>query len=97
MELAHSCAAGPLVARARAELLATGARPRRVRRSGIDALTATERRVAEMATGGLTNRQIAQALFVTTRTVELHLTQAYQKLAISTREQLRALLTANPQ
>jgi DNA-binding CsgD family transcriptional regulator len=93
MELAHVCAAAPLVARARAELLAAGARPRRVFRTGIDALTATERRVAEMASGGLTNRQIAQALFVTTRTVELHLTHAYQKLDITSREQLPALLT----
>jgi DNA-binding CsgD family transcriptional regulator len=92
MELVHICAAAPLVARARGELLATGARPRRVRRRGIEALTATDRRVAEMAAGGLTNRQIAQALFVTTRTVELHLTDAYQKLDIDSREQLPALL-----
>jgi DNA-binding CsgD family transcriptional regulator len=91
MELAHVCGAAPLVARARAELLAAGARPRRVHRSGIDALTATERRVAEMAAGGLTNRQIAQALFVTTRTVELHLTHAYQKLNITSRDELQAL------
>jgi DNA-binding CsgD family transcriptional regulator len=96
MELAHRCAAEPLVARARVELLATGARPRRMTRRGIDALTATERRVAEMATAGLTNRQIAQALFVTTRTVEVHLTHAYQKLDITSRDQLGALLTANP-
>ena len=80
MELAHACAARPLVARARTELLATGARPRRVVRSGVDALTATERRVAEMAADGMTNRQIAQAQFVTTRTIEVHLTHAYQKL-----------------
>jgi DNA-binding CsgD family transcriptional regulator/tetratricopeptide (TPR) repeat protein len=91
MELAHTCGARPLVARARDELLATGARPRRVMRSGVDALTASERRVAEMAAGGMTNRQIAQALFVTTRTVEVHLTHAYQKLDIATREELPAL------
>ncbi len=95
MELAADCGAAPLVAQARAELLATGARPRRVRRSGVDALTATERRVAEMAAGGLTNRQIAQALFVTTRTVELHLTHAYQKLDISSREQLQHLFSTS--
>jgi DNA-binding CsgD family transcriptional regulator len=73
----------------------TGA-PRRVGRQGTDALTATERRVAEMAAGGLTNRQIAQVLFVTTRTVELHLTHTYQKLDIDSREQLPALLAATP-
>ena len=82
----------PLVARARRSCCATGARPRRVVRSGIDALTATERRVAEMAADGMTNRQIAQALFVTTRTVEVHLTHAYQKLGVSSRKKLPAAL-----
>jgi len=48
---------------------------------------ASERRVAQLAAGGLSNREIAQQLFVTTRTVEGHLTHAYQKLAITTREQ----------
>jgi DNA-binding CsgD family transcriptional regulator len=90
MELAHDCGASPLVARAREELLATGARPRRVVRTGVDALTASERRVAGMAADGMTNREIAQALFVTTRTVEVHLTHAYQKLDISSREALPA-------
>jgi DNA-binding CsgD family transcriptional regulator len=93
MELAHACGAAPLVARAREELLATGARPRRVVRSGVDALTASERRVARMAADGMTNRQIAQALFVTTRTVEVHLTHAYQKLDITRREELLPALT----
>jgi DNA-binding CsgD family transcriptional regulator len=49
-----------------------------------------------MATDGMTNREIAQALFVTLRTVETHLTHAYQKLNISTRGQLSsAILIAN--
>jgi DNA-binding CsgD family transcriptional regulator len=92
MELAHLCGARPLAERARQELLATGARPRRIMRSGVDALTASERRVAAMAADGMTNREIAQALFVTTRTVEVHLTHAYQKLDISSREALPAAL-----
>lgn len=92
MEVAHACAARPLAARARTELLATGARPRRVVRRGVDALTSTERRIAEMAADGMTNRQIAQAQFVTTRTIEVHLTHAYQKLNVTSREQLPALL-----
>jgi DNA-binding CsgD family transcriptional regulator len=92
MELAHLCGAEPLVERARDELKATGARPRRIMRSGVDALTASERRVAGMAAEGMTNREIAQALFVTTRTVEVHLTHAYQKLDISSREELPAAL-----
>jgi DNA-binding CsgD family transcriptional regulator len=48
--------------------------------TGLDALTASERRVTEMAAGGLTNREIAQALFVTEKTIEWHLGQAYRKL-----------------
>jgi len=92
MELAYACGAGVLVARAREELLATGARPRRIVRTGADALTASERRVATMAAEGMTNREIAQALFVTMRTIEVHLTHAYQKLGISSREKLPAAL-----
>ena len=63
-------------------------------RRGVDALTATERRVAEMAAGGMTNRQIARALFVSTRTVEVHLTHAYQKLDVVSRDELPALLAS---
>jgi len=74
------------------ELRAAGGRPRTRATSGVDALTAMERRVAEMATTGLTNRDIAQALFVTTRTVEGHLTHAYQKLGITSRAELGAAL-----
>jgi DNA-binding NarL/FixJ family response regulator len=60
--------------------------------SGIEALTASERRVAEMATNGLGNREIAQALFVSEKTIERHLSNAYRKLDISARSELpRAL------
>jgi DNA-binding CsgD family transcriptional regulator len=88
LELAHSCGAKPLVERAHTELLATGARPRRLVLSGVDALTPSERRVAAMAGDGMTNRDIAQALFVTPRTVEAHLSSVYRKLEISARSQL---------
>ena len=60
----------------------------------VDALTASERRVAEMAAGGLTNRGIAQALFVTARTVEGHLTHVFQKLGIESRAELASALSA---
>jgi DNA-binding CsgD family transcriptional regulator len=60
--------------------------------TGVESLTASERRVARMAAGGMTNREIAQALFVTMRTVELHLTHAYQKLDVSSREELPGAL-----
>jgi DNA-binding CsgD family transcriptional regulator len=88
MELAYTCGAAALVERAREELVATGARPRRALRTGVDALTPSELRVARLAADGMTNREIAATLFVTTRTVEIHLTHAYQKLDISSREQL---------
>jgi DNA-binding CsgD family transcriptional regulator/Flp pilus assembly protein TadD len=93
LELGHRCGALALVERAHNELRATGARPRRVVLSGSDALTASERRVAEMAAEGLTNREIAQALFVTARTVEGHLTHVFQKLDIKSRKELRSVLS----
>lgn len=91
-DLAHHCRATALVERARQELLATGARPRRLVVTGADALTASERRVAGMAAEGMTNTEIAQALFVTRKTVEKHLAGAFQKLGISSRTQLRDAL-----
>jgi len=92
LELATLCGAAPLARRAETELLATGARPRRISLSGVASLTPSERRVAQMAADGLTNREIAQTLFVTTRTVEVHLTSTYRKLDITSRSQLAAEL-----
>jgi DNA-binding CsgD family transcriptional regulator/tetratricopeptide (TPR) repeat protein len=92
LELATICGAAPLVQRAETELLATGARPRRISLRGIESLTPSERRVAEMAAEGLMNREIAQALFVTPKTVEVHLSSVYRKLAIHSRSQLPAAL-----
>jgi DNA-binding CsgD family transcriptional regulator len=60
--------------------------------TGLEALTPSERRVAELAAGGMSNPEIAQALFVTLNTVEGHLRHVYQKLAISSRGQLPAAL-----
>ena len=74
--------------RARTELTAAGGRPRRLVLTGLDSLTPSERRVAQLAAAGLANRDIAQQLFITTRTVEGHLTHVYQKLDITSREQL---------
>jgi DNA-binding CsgD family transcriptional regulator len=92
MDLAHRCGATALAERAREELIAAGARPRRPALTGLDALTASERRVTRAAADGLANKQIAQALFVTVRTVEMHLSNAYRKLDISSREELQAEL-----
>jgi DNA-binding CsgD family transcriptional regulator/tetratricopeptide (TPR) repeat protein len=92
LELATLCGATPLAARAETELRATGARPRRIALRGIESLTPSERRVAELAADGPTNREIAQELFVTPRTVEVHLTSVYRKLEIDSRSQLAAAL-----
>jgi DNA-binding CsgD family transcriptional regulator len=93
LDLADACGARPLAERARQELRAAGARPRRPRISGVEALTASERRVAAMAAQGLSNPEIAQALFVTKKTVEAHLGSAYRKLDIHSRAQLGAALS----
>jgi DNA-binding CsgD family transcriptional regulator len=74
--------------RAHDELAATGARPRRRHQTGLDSLTPSERRVAQMAATGMTNREIAQALFVTTKAVQFHLGNTYRKLDITSRDQL---------
>jgi DNA-binding CsgD family transcriptional regulator len=92
VELATICGAAPLAARAETELLAAGARLRRLSLSGVESLTPSERRVAQMAAEGPTNREIAQALFVTPKTVEVHLSSVYRKLGISSRSQLSAAL-----
>jgi DNA-binding CsgD family transcriptional regulator len=94
LELANVCGAGPLAERARAELHATGARPRREALAGSGALTASEKRVAGLAADGRTNREIAQELFVTPKTVEVHLSSAYRKLGIRGRRELMGALAA---
>jgi len=92
LDVATRCGTLALAKQAREELRLAGARPRRGRIRGIDALTASERRVASMAAGGMTNREIAQALFITLRTVETHLTTIYRKLDIAGRERLSEAL-----
>jgi len=94
MDLAHRCGADALVDRSRDELAAGGARPRVPVVTGADALTPSERRIAQMAAEGLTNRDIAQALFVTTKTVETHLGNTYRKLTITNRAGITAAMAA---
>jgi DNA-binding CsgD family transcriptional regulator len=92
LELAARCGARPLAARARDELNAAGARPRRAWRTGVDALTPSELRVARLAAAGRSNREIAGELYVTLKAIEGHLAHAYAKLGIQGRDQLpRAL------
>jgi DNA-binding CsgD family transcriptional regulator len=91
LELAQRLGADLLATRAHEELIAAGARPRRRELSGLDSLTPSERRTAALAADGLSNREIAQALFVTLRTVEMHLSNVFRKLDVSSRTQLPAL------
>jgi DNA-binding CsgD family transcriptional regulator len=83
-----------LAGRAREELNAVGARPRRSALSGPGALTPAEHRVAQLAAYGHGNRAIAERLYVTPRTVETHLTHAFQKLDIRSRTDIAAALQA---
>jgi DNA-binding CsgD family transcriptional regulator len=97
VDTAYHLGAGALAQRAETELRATGAKPRRVLLTGLEALTASERRIAELAADGLTNREIAQTLFVTARTVEGHLTNVFYKLDVKTRTGLPAALASPTQ
>ncbi|MDP8960724.1 MAG: AAA family ATPase [Actinomycetota bacterium] len=91
LELADRCVAVPVAETARQELAATGMKVPR-RQADPDALTASERRVAELAAEGASNPEIAQHLFVTVKTVEGHLSNTYRKLDIRSRHALRAAL-----
>jgi DNA-binding CsgD family transcriptional regulator len=81
-----------LAARARRELVATGLRPRRAQTEGVAALTPRQRQVCELAASGVTNRAIAQQLFLSVKTVETHLAAAFEKLGVETREALLDVL-----
>ena len=91
-ELGTRCGARALCDRGMKELLSAGARPRRTAISGVESLTPSELRVAELAADGMTNREIAQALFVTERTVETHLGHVFPKLDIASRTELAGKL-----
>jgi len=80
--------------RAHQELLLAGGRPRRLRATGPHSLTAAQQQVARLAAAGRSNRQIAEELFVTIKTVETHLGAVYRKLGIATRDELTTMLGA---
>ena len=93
--LARQCGAARAAKRAHDELQATGETVRRYTPIGVESLTPSERRVADLAASGMTNRQIAQTLFVTVKTVEAHLSAAYHKLDIRSRQELKAALAGD--
>jgi len=92
LEIARLCGARLLQERAHAELEVAGARVQRAARRGADALSPSERRVVGLAIEGLSNRQIAEALFVTRKAVEWHLGNAYRKLDVRSRGELAGAL-----
>jgi DNA-binding CsgD family transcriptional regulator len=96
LDLAVRCGAHALAEDARTELLAAGARPRRSALSGVAALTAAERRVARLAADGLTNPEIAQALYITRKTVEKHMGEVLRKLELPSRERIAAAFAGDP-
>jgi DNA-binding CsgD family transcriptional regulator len=95
LDEADRAGAGALASAAREELRASGARPRRARLTGREALTASELRVCAQAARGSSNREIAQALFITVKTVETHLSSAYAKLGIGSRSDLADALASD--
>jgi len=97
LDLAHHYGARRIAGQARAELIAAGAKPRRDAITGRDALTVSELRVARLAAAGKSNREIAQELFITTKTASAHLSRAYRKLDVTRRGQLaEALASSTP-
>jgi DNA-binding CsgD family transcriptional regulator len=92
-EIALGCDAATLAMKAEEELGATAlTRRRRTLLSGPEALTPSEHRVARLAAGGLSNPDIARTLFVTRKTVEMHLSNVYRKLQSHSRDHLAPVL-----
>ncbi len=92
LELARACGARLIEERVLEELEVAGTRMQRAARRGADALSPSERRVVALAIEGLSNRQIAESLFVTRKAVEWHLGNAYRKLDVRSRHELPAAL-----
>ena len=92
LDIASRCGAITLAERARSEMTVAGARPRREQLTGPGSLTPAELRAARMAADGLSNREIAQALLVSAKTIETQLSAAYAMLSITSRHELRGAL-----
>ncbi|MFE3020801.1 LuxR C-terminal-related transcriptional regulator [Streptomyces sp. NPDC059256] len=93
IELATRCGCSVLGARARTLLVTAGGRMPQLATAPLDSLTQSERRVAALAQRGASNKKIAETLFITPRTVEMHLTNVYRKLGVRGRAALPKGLT----
>lgn len=94
LDLAHRCGATGLMVEIREELTVAGGRPRRHAISGVDSLTQTELRVANLAAAGLSNREVAAQTFVSCNTIAWHLRNIYRKLRVESRHELKARICA---
>ncbi|MBJ7353496.1 MAG: AAA family ATPase [Thermoleophilaceae bacterium] len=94
LEIAARAGAVGLERHVKDEIAATGAAPRVTDFQGMDALTPSEKRVAGLAVEGMTNREIAQSLFVTPKTIEVHLSNVYRKLDVKSRRELPGVFVA---
>jgi DNA-binding CsgD family transcriptional regulator len=97
LDLAGRIGARPLQSQAETELRASGARPRSLSYTGVNSLTPSERRVAELVAGGRSNPEVAQTLFVSRTTVETHLRSVFRKLGVASRDELAPLLSEHAQ
>jgi DNA-binding CsgD family transcriptional regulator len=91
---ADAAGARLLAKRARRELVATGLRPRKAALSGPASLTPRQRQICDLAAAGKSNREIAQALFLSVKTVETHLAAGFRKLGVNSRDAMRVELAA---
>jgi DNA-binding CsgD family transcriptional regulator len=94
MDIALGCGASGLVAQIREELTVAGGRPRRRAMTGVDSLTETELRVANLAAAGLSNREVAARTFVSCNTIAWHLRNIYRKLHVESRLELKERIFA---
>jgi DNA-binding CsgD family transcriptional regulator len=94
LAIATVCGADGLAAHARADLRAAGGRPRRTAVRGVESLTAGELRVVRLVAEGWTNREVGEALFVTPKTVAMHLSNAYRKLGVASRHEVAVALAS---
>jgi DNA-binding CsgD family transcriptional regulator len=94
LEVFDDVGAGPWAERARQELRASGETARKRDVSTTEDLTPQELQTARLVAQGLSNREVAERLFVSPRTVEYHLSNAYQKLAVRSRGELAQLTLA---